>query len=376
LDVFGLSSPLRQRLGLGAPQDGALQAVADATVMARALMYLLAAVGTAIVASVAIPNAPLHGQHAVPVFAGIAYAAAVGVFLGFERLPRWGLHVLLIAVTALISWAVYASGDAGSPYTIFFVWVALYAAFFFGPWETALQVGAMLLGYGVALVALGDKADSAALHWALTASALLLLAVAIQALTGRVSRLVARLTEIGRADSVTGLYNAAAYTEMLDNEVERARRSGNRLGVVIAELDGFAPVSAGPIPAAQQQILASVGSIFRDTPRQIDIAARLGSSRFALLLPYTDEHGAYLLAERIRERIAVLDGGRAHMSFGVAGFPRSGANAHGVFQAAEAALAEAHAAGGDRVMVFQRAASGARVEIDFEVPEVAEHLLG
>ncbi|MEA2426097.1 MAG: diguanylate cyclase [Thermoleophilaceae bacterium] len=339
----------------------------DRSVMARALMYLLAAVGTAVVASVAIPGAPLADERAVPVLAGIAYAAAIGVLFGFEKLPQWGIHALLLGVTALISWSVYASGDSGSPYTIFFVWVAIYAAFFFGPWGAGFQVAAMLGGYAAALIWLGDRADSPALHWTLTASALLLLAVAIQALISRVARLMARMNEIGRADSITGLYNATAFTEMLDNEVERARRSGNKLGVVIAELDNFAAVTSGPLPAQQQQLLASVGQIFRATPRQIDLAARLGSGRFALLLPYTDEHGAYLLAERLRERISPLEGGGARMSFGVSGFPRMGANANALFQTAESALAEAHEAGGDRVMVYSRSTSSAHVEID--IPE-------
>ncbi|MEA2495067.1 MAG: diguanylate cyclase, partial [Thermoleophilaceae bacterium] len=179
-----------------------------------------------------------------------------------------------------------------------------------------------------------------------------------------------RMIEIGRVDSVTGLYNANAFTEMLDNEIERARRSGTKLGIVVGELDNFVAVSPGPVPAEQQQLLGSVGAILRETPRQIDMCARLGSGRFAILLPYTDEHGAYLLAERIRERVAPLSGGHAPMSLGVAGFPRSGASGHQVFQSAENALAEAREAGGDRVMVHQRSASAARVEVDLsEVPE-------
>jgi diguanylate cyclase (GGDEF)-like protein len=342
----------------------------DRNVMGRALTYLLVAVATAVVASVAIRTAPLHDEQAVPVLAGLAYAAAVGVFFGFDRLPTWGIHALLLGVTAMISWSVYASGEAGSPYTIFFVWVAIYSAFFFGRWGAGLQIAGMLVDYGVALLLLDSSASVPMLHWALTASALLLLAVAIQALTGRLSRLVERLTEIGRADSLTGLYNAAGFTEMLDNEVERARRSGARLGIVIAELDDFAAISPGRMPPAQQQLLASVGAIFRETPRQIDMCARLGGGRFAMLLPYTDEHGAYLLAERIRERVAL----HARMSFGVAGFPRLGANAHTVFQAAETALAEAREAGGNRVIMLQRSTSSARVEI--ELPELSEPQLG
>jgi diguanylate cyclase (GGDEF)-like protein len=369
-----MSSPLRQRLGLGARENAAYLGMTDRSVMARALMYLLAAVGTAVVASVAIPDAPLHDHDAVPLLAGVAYAAAVGVFLGFERVAAWGIHALLLGVTGLISWAVYASEEAGSPYTIFFVWVAIYAAFFFGRWGTAVQIGAMLAAYGAALIALGDDATTPALHWALSASALLLLAAAIQALNARLARLVDRLTEIGRSDSLTGLYNATAFTEMLDIEIERARRSGSRLGIVVAEIEGFAPVSTGAMPAAQQQLLGGVGAIFRATPRQIDMCARLGGGRFALLLPYTDEHGAFLLAERLRERIAALPGGPIRMSFGVAGFPRAGASAHAAFQGAEWALAEAREQGGDRVVIFQRSSSSARVEID--LPEATEPQLG
>ena len=357
-----MSSPLRQRLGIGLRQQPMPTDIADASVMARALMYLLVAVGTAVVASVAIPHAPLHRQHAVPILAAIAYAAAIGVFFGFERMPAWCIHVLLLGVTALISWSAYASGQSGSPYTIFFVWVAIYASFFFDQWGTALHVGAMLIGLGVALIELGHRANDAALHWALSASALILLAVAIQALIGHVARLVARLQGIGRTDSATGLYNSSAFRDMLENEVERARRSGNRLGVVIAELDA----------GAKPELLQSVGAIFRDTPRQIDTCARVGANRFGMLLPYTDEHGAHLLGERIRERVAALDGGHARISIGIAGFPRAGASAAIVIQAAENALAEARAAGGDRVMAAQRSASGARVEIDTDadMPDV------
>jgi hypothetical protein len=213
--VFGLSSPLRRRLGWGRGDESALLAITDRTVMARALMYLLAGVATAVVASVVIPDGPLADEAGVAIFAGAAYAAAAAVFLGFERMPAWAVHALLLGVTALISWSVYASDEPGSAYKVFFVWVAVYASFFLGPWGAALQTAAMLAGYGVVLILLGDAGGSRALHWALTASALLLLVVAIQALRGNVMRLVERLTDIGRTDSLTGLYTATAFTEML-----------------------------------------------------------------------------------------------------------------------------------------------------------------
>src|SRR5262245_52733361 len=103
---------LRQRLGCGQRGDSEVLGRADRAVIARALMYLLAGVGTAVVASVAIPHGPLEHEKAVPVLAGIAYVAAIGVMIGFDKLPSWGFHVFLIAVSALISWTVYKSGEA------------------------------------------------------------------------------------------------------------------------------------------------------------------------------------------------------------------------------------------------------------------------
>jgi diguanylate cyclase (GGDEF)-like protein len=366
-------SPLRQRLGLGERGIAAFLVTSDPTVMARALMYLVAALGTAIVASIAIPGAPLAHEKALPILVAIAYACAIGVLVGFDKLPRWGFHALVLAMTALVSWAIYRSGSAGSPYTIFFVWVAMYAAFFMTPAQTAAHIAVMLGAYGGVLIALGDKTLDPSLHWALTASALVLVGVAIQALIAHVRRLVDRLTQVGRGDSITGLYNSEAFDEMLDNEVERARRSGNRLGLIVAEIEGFPSAPAkSSLPPAQQKLLTAIGELLGSTPRQIDVAARLGDGgRFALLLPYTDEHGAYLLAERVRSRAEVIEspeGGRVRMSFGVASFPRHGASASAILQAAEAALGEAIESGGDRVMLLQRSASSARVELDAQAP--------
>lgn len=365
-----MSSPLRQRLGWGHREDLAPVFIADRSVEARALMYLLAGIATAIVASMAIPDGPLAHQKAVPILAAVTYAAAVAVLVGFDKLPRWGFHALLFAVTALICWTIYKTHEPGSPYKVFFFWVAIYAAFFMTARMTAVHIGAMIAAYGGVLLAIHHRAQFSSLHWALTASALILVGIAIQALNASVHRLIDRLTEIGRTDSLTGLWNAQAFSALLENEIERARRSGNRMGVVIAEIDGFAPFGKEALAPADQRRLAAVGEVFLSRPRQIDLAARLGGGRFALLLPYTDEHGAYLLAERLRSALAEVAAEAAvKVSFGVAGFPRHGASGQAVFQAAEAALSDAQAAGGARVMLFQRHTSAAHVEVELPAPE-------
>jgi diguanylate cyclase (GGDEF)-like protein len=346
----------RDRLGISGTGPEGLPERVDRTVMARALMYLLAAVGGAILVSTAVPDAPLAGSNDVAVLAAIAFALATGLLIGFDRLPTWGYHALLLCATALITWAVQADGDGRSPYAILYLWIVIYASFFFGPRAAALHVVAVLAAYGGVVIARQENTQDPALQWAMVASGMVLAAGLIQSLNARIDRMVGRLQEGSRSDSLTGLYNEAGFNELLDNEVERARRSGNRLAIVIAELDNFGDSDRGKsLSQDQGQLLSAVGKIFSSSPRQIDMAARLEGGRFAAVLPYTDEHGGQIMAERMRGLVAQLpDAPGARISIGVASFPRHGAEGQWVYQAAQAALEEAQAAGGDRVVMHQR----------------------
>ena len=343
----------RDRLGISrrAEPEGLPERV-DPAVKARSLMYLLLAVGGFILASVVIPDAPLEGSREVPVLAAIAFAAALGLLIGFDRLPNWGFHALLLCGTALVTWAVHADGDARSPYAILYFWLIIYAAVFFGRAGTAVQVAAVLIAYAGVVIDRRDGTEDAALQWAMMSSGIVLAAALIQGLNSRLDRLVARLQEGSRTDSLTGLYNAAGFHELLENELERHRRSGNRLAIVLLQLDG---IEAGAKPSPEQaRMLAAVGRAFKSSPRQIDMAARIEGGRFAALLPYTDEQGGQIMAERLRMTLAELEG-KPRPSIGVSSFPRHGAAPEPVLNAAELALGEARDAGGDRVIVFKPA---------------------
>lgn len=365
---------LKDRLGLRTgPNVEGLPERMDPGVMARSLMYLLAAVGIFILASTVIPDAPLEGSREVPVLAAIAFAAALGLFLGFDRLPAWGYHALLLAGTALITWAVQADGDGRSPYAILYIWLVIYAAFFFGRGQTALHVMVVLAAYGGVVIAQRDGTEDPALQWAMVASGIVLAAALIQALNARLDRLVSRLQATSRSDALTGLYNRAAFTEMLEHEVERARRSGNRLAIVLLEVDGLE--KGARLSAEHSRVIQAVGQAFGSSPRAIDVAARLEAGRFAAILPYTDEHGGQIMAERLRSSIAGLElDSKPRVSIGIASFPRHGAAAEPVLTAAESALAEAQSAGGDRVMMFQRRRESiqrrsASVTVDVDEPQ-------
>jgi diguanylate cyclase (GGDEF)-like protein len=116
----------------------------------------------------------------------------------------------------------------------------------------------------------------------------------------RIAGLRSRITDSARTDPLTGLLNRRALEEMLDMELERARRAGRPLSVIVGDLDSFSVVNENQGHAAGDVALQLVASDCLKWKRRIDQAARIGGEEFALLLPETDERGAFIVAERLR----------------------------------------------------------------------------
>lgn len=133
-----------------------------------------------------------------------------------------------------------------------------------------------------------------------------------------------RLARLASTDALTGLLNRRAFQDALRRDLARASRSGDPLGVVIADVDHFKRVNDTHGHPAGDEVLRVFAQIFRDSVREGDVAARWGGEEFALVLPATDVAGAAVVAERIRGRLeqATIPVGacsvRVTASFGVA----------------------------------------------------------
>ena len=130
-------------------------------------------------------------------------------------------------------------------------------------------------------------------------------------------------------DELTGLFNLRHFHDTLDTEIERQRRFGTNVGLVMLDIDDFKRINDTYGHQQGDLVLIEVARVLRNLSRDIDEPARYGGEEMAVILPQTDVAGAELLAERMRAavedlRIERLDGEgplAVTASFGVASVP-------------------------------------------------------
>ena len=154
--------------------------------MARSLGWLFIAGATIGLISLFLPHAPHTNIGALAVNIGFAYLGGVVVLTVLRRLPAWTFHFAVLAGTALITRAVYYSGDGVSYYGIWYVWVALFAFSFFRRSQATLHVAVVGIAYGVVLAVRHEPTAQG--RWVTTIASLLIAGVFIDALVRRVRR--------------------------------------------------------------------------------------------------------------------------------------------------------------------------------------------
>ena len=159
-------------------------------------------------------------------------------------------------------------------------------------------------------------------------------------------------------DELTGLFNRRRFQEAMATEVERSKRFGQPVGLVLLDLDDFKAVNDTYGHQQGDLVLREVARVLRETSREIDEPARYGGEELDVVLPGTDLEGAYNLAERVRagiEELALplLDGEgilSVTASFGVATLPGSAEDMRDLVAAADEALYRAKRAGKNRTV--------------------------
>jgi diguanylate cyclase (GGDEF)-like protein/putative nucleotidyltransferase with HDIG domain len=271
-----------------------------------------------------------------------------------QVLPPRLLTVVLACGNVLVTLGVYFSQSTASVYALLYAWIGFQAAYFFPRRHAALHLTGIMISYAVVL-AIVPGADRGQ-RWLLLVGVVLVIALMVTVLRERVDRLIARLADAARTDALTGLLNRRGFQELMEVEIERALRSARPLAILVGDLDHFKHLNDRHGHAAGDVALRRFAEIASRASRRIDAVARIGGEEFALLLPDTEQHAAYLMAERLRraakEKTSHAGPDLPTVSFGVAAFPAHAPDAEALMHAADQALYAAKAMGRDRSVIY------------------------
>ena len=138
-------------------------------------------------------------------------------------------------------------------------------------------------------------------------------------------------------------------------EIERARRYGTAMAVIIADIDKFKQLNDEFGHLLGDEVLRQVSSIFHQQVRKIDVVCRYGGEELPILLTQTNEHQALSIAEKLRKMVADWQfPGVPRMvtiSAGIASFPTHGRSRDELVRAADRGLYAAKQAGRNRIFL-------------------------
>jgi diguanylate cyclase (GGDEF)-like protein len=106
-----------------------------------------------------------------------------------------------------------------------------------------------------------------------------------------------------RTDGLTGLFNRRMFQEMLVDEINRVKRYGRPLSIVMIDIDHFKKCNDTYGHPVGDEVIRMVCRAIQSLIRATDRAFRYGGEEFVILLPETSSGNGYTLSERLRLRV-------------------------------------------------------------------------
>lgn len=163
----------------------------------------------------------------------------------------------------------------------------------------------------------------------------------------RYKKIEEELRHLSITDVLTNAYNRRYFTQKLEEEIERAKRTGRNFSLIMLDIDHFKSINDRFGHTVGDLVLKSTAEVIKNRIRKVDTLARWGGEEFVILLPDTSVKNAARLAEELREKLSrmdIPDVGHVTASFGVVGY-NQGDTVDKLVQRADDLMYEAKAAG-------------------------------
>jgi two-component system chemotaxis response regulator CheY len=176
----------------------------------------------------------------------------------------------------------------------------------------------------------------------------------------RIINLEQRIMKLATTDPLTGVLNRRAFMERMTEEIQRAKRDGAPISLILLDLDHFKKVNDTYGHQTGDLVLQRVTDQLMDRSRAYDFVGRYGGEEFVICVRSTEDIDPQSIAERMRRNIEaqtiVTDQGdqtlRITASFGVGtSRPESDDTLDSLIRRTDKAMYEAKKNGRNRVCV-------------------------
>jgi two-component system, cell cycle response regulator len=174
------------------------------------------------------------------------------------------------------------------------------------------------------------------------------------------AKMYQQMERMATTDGLTGLLNHRTFQEKLDERLERVARTGQKVALILTDIDHFKKVNDTYGHPMGDEILRRVAKVLGDSMRKIDVVARYGGEEFAIVIEGADAEGAKLLADRIRldvpKQVVHTDKGplSVTLSLGIACVPDDAQNKQSLIERADQSLYHAKHNGRNRAVTYQQ----------------------
>lgn len=170
------------------------------------------------------------------------------------------------------------------------------------------------------------------------------------------ARVFAAKEQESLTDALTNCLNRRAFERQLEEHFQAAAERGQRISLIIIDLDLFKSINDNYGHPVGDQVLRRLAEILLEQKVNGAIAARIGGEEFALILPYQSIEESAAIAERVRKSAELITipefECRVTVSCGVASAPINAGSPDSLFVAADKALYRAKTSGRNRVCLY------------------------